>query len=131
VRRSAVLSVGSYRADLPAHEDDDVGQRLRAAGWELWCDHDMIAECIADNTTLQVLARYARWYEPRGRGWTWRDCPQNLRTSLRVMIPKDLAEHDWLAAFISLFVPIYVLTCAPRHPWLQENHRPPAPSPAA
>jgi glycosyltransferase involved in cell wall biosynthesis len=131
VRRSALLGVGNYRADLPAHEDDDVGQRLSAAGWELWCDHDMVAECIADNTLLQVLARYARWYEPRGRGWTWRDYPQNLRTTLRVMIPKDLAEGDWLAAGVSLLLPHYLLGWAPRHPWLKANPPPAQISPTA
>jgi glycosyltransferase involved in cell wall biosynthesis len=131
VRRSAVLSVGNYRADLPAHEDDDAGQRLRATGWELWCDHDMVAECIVDNTLLQVLARYARWYEPRGRGWTWRDYPQNLRTALRVMVPKDLAEHDWPSALVSLLLPHFLLGWAPRHPWLKENTAPAQISPAA
>jgi glycosyltransferase involved in cell wall biosynthesis len=131
VRRDAVLAVGNYRADLPAHEDDDAGQRLRAAGWELWCDQTMVAECIVDNTVPQVLARYARWYEPRGRGWSWRDYPHNLRTALRVMIPKDLAEHDWPSAVISLLLPHYLLGWARRHPWRAETLAPAPVSPAS
>ena len=115
VRRSAVLEVGNYRADLRAHEDDDLGQRLKAAQWESWGDSSMLAECVADNTLGQVLARYARWYEPRDRGWSWRNYPHNLRTALRVMIPKDLAENDWSAALVSLLLPHYLLWWAPRH----------------
>jgi len=117
VRRAALLGIGNYYPELPAHEDDDAGQRLAAAGWELWCDQTMVAECIVDNTLSQVLARYARWYEPRGRGWSWRNYPQNLRTALSVMAPKDLAEGDWLAVFVSLYLPHYLLWQAPRHPW--------------
>jgi glycosyltransferase involved in cell wall biosynthesis len=115
VRRSAVLAVGNYRADLPAHEDDDLGRRLKAAQWESWCDPAMVAECAAPNTLGQVLARYARWYEPRDRSWSWRNYPHNLRTALRVMIPKDLAENDWPGALVSLLLPHYLLWCA-THP---------------
>jgi glycosyltransferase involved in cell wall biosynthesis len=117
VRRDAVLAVGNYRADLPAHEDDDLGQRLAAGNWDLWCDPAMVAECVVDNTLRQVLRRYARWYEPRGRGWTLRDYPHNLRLAAKVLVPKDLAEGDWAAALVSLLLPHYLLGCRRTHPW--------------
>jgi glycosyltransferase involved in cell wall biosynthesis len=128
VRREAVLAVGNYHADLPAHEDDDLGQRLAAAGWELWCDPAMVAECLVENTLAQVLKRYTRWYEPRGRGWSWRDYPHTLRNAIRVMAPKDLAEDDWPAALVSLMLPHYLLVCAPRHPWPASARQMPAAS---
>jgi glycosyltransferase involved in cell wall biosynthesis len=122
-RRAAVLAVGNYRADWPAHEDSELGGRLQAAGWEMWCDPAMVAECVVENTLGQVLARYARWHEPRGRGWSWRDYPHNLRMALTVHARGDLAESDWPAALISLWLPHYLLARA--------GGRPAAPATAA
>ncbi len=111
-RRSAILAVGSYRQDMPAHEDAELGRRLLAAGWDVWQDSDLRIECIGRNSLREVFARYARWYEPRDRGWSWRDYPRNLRVALRVMVPADLAEHDWGSAWASILLPHYLLTLA-------------------
>lgn len=36
IRRAALAEVGGYREEVIAAEDDELAQRLRAAGWTLW-----------------------------------------------------------------------------------------------
>jgi len=109
LRRSSVLEVGNYRADLPSQEDSELGVRLNAAGWGVWFDPSMVADSMASNTLVQVFSRYARWYEPRGRGWKFGDYPNNLRNTLRVQLPRDIAARDLPAAFATLLLPHYLL----------------------
>jgi glycosyltransferase involved in cell wall biosynthesis len=122
VRRAAVRQIGNYNAALRAHEDDDLGRRLVAAGWEIWYDPAMLAECLMQNNLPEVFARYARWFEPRDRGWSWRDYPHNLRTALRVMAPLDWAERDWPALLATLALPHYLLWRAGAAPATELKH---------
>jgi len=56
VRRAAIEGIGGYRDDVIAAEDDEMCQRLRAAGWRL--------ERIDAEMTLHdaAITRFAQWW---------------------------------------------------------------------
>jgi glycosyltransferase involved in cell wall biosynthesis len=56
VRRAALAAVGDYREDVIAAEDDELCQRLRAAGWTI--------ARIEGEMTLHdaAMARFAQWW---------------------------------------------------------------------
>lgn len=56
IRWAAVRQVGGYRDEVIAAEDDEMCQRLRGAGWELWR--------IAQEMTLHdaAILRFGQWW---------------------------------------------------------------------
>ena len=56
MRVSALESVGGYRDDVIAAEDDELCVRLRAAGWRLWrIDREMTLHDAA-------MTRFSQWW---------------------------------------------------------------------
>ena len=84
-----------------------LGDRLLAAGYEIWGDCDLIVTSLTNNTLGEVLERYWRWYagkeEKMGLATYWHD----LKGSIRPMAASDLANGDWGCACISLLSPHY------------------------
>jgi cellulose synthase/poly-beta-1,6-N-acetylglucosamine synthase-like glycosyltransferase len=57
MRANALESVGGYRDDVIAAEDDELCVRLRAAGWRLWrIDHEMALHDAA-------MTRFSQWWQ--------------------------------------------------------------------
>ena len=107
MRRSPILEVGNFDATLRHTEDGELGNRLLAAGYEIWGDCSLMVTSLADNSLKQVLERYWRWYagkdEPLSLANYWHD----VKGSVRPMATSDLAKGDWCCAAISLLSPHY------------------------
>jgi cellulose synthase/poly-beta-1,6-N-acetylglucosamine synthase-like glycosyltransferase len=62
MRAVALREVGGYREDVIASEDDELGVRLRAAGWRIWKLEDEMAFHDAD------ILRFRQWWKRTVRG---------------------------------------------------------------
>jgi glycosyltransferase involved in cell wall biosynthesis len=105
--RSLVMEVGNFDASLRHTEDYDLGERLLAAGYELWGDGDLIVTSVESNSLRQVLERYWRWYAGKEEKLSLAIYWHDFKGSFRPMAASDLAERDWICACISLFSPHY------------------------
>jgi glycosyltransferase involved in cell wall biosynthesis len=105
VKRSATDTIGGYNPALRHTEDGDLGARLLGAGFDVVYDPHLIVVSIASNSVSQVLERHWRWYAGVDARVSWPAYLKAISYSAKVMVPKDLREHDWASAAISLLCP--------------------------
>lgn len=108
VRRSAIEHVGGYNPDLRAFEDADLGQRLLDAGAKVIRDPSLTAESVEDITCARLLDREIRWLVPDGYTSSLLMYAKQINFTVKVHLPKDLADRDLPAALLSLFLPHYL-----------------------
>ncbi|MGB8355039.1 MAG: glycosyltransferase [Chthoniobacteraceae bacterium] len=107
LRVSAMKDVGNFSEQLREGEDQDLGVRLLASGYDVICDPKLIVVSSEANTVFKVLERYWRWNTaPHGRMSAWNYLRQIL-FSIKVMARDDLRAGDPAAALISLLSPHY------------------------
>ncbi len=109
VRASHVGSVGGYSELLRHSEDDDLGRRLLAAGFDVISDPTLRISTGVRNTLGQVLERYWRWHAGPDESFGLRAYLRACWFSLRTTALDDLRRGDPAAAAISLMVPHYRL----------------------
>ena len=107
MKRSPVLEVGNFNASLRHTEDGELGDRLLAAGFEIWGDSNLIVTSLTHNTLLQVMERYWRWHAGKDEQLSLATYWHDLKGSIRPMAASDLANGDWGCACISLLSPHY------------------------
>jgi glycosyltransferase involved in cell wall biosynthesis len=105
VRRSAVLAVGNFDAQLRHSEDHDLGERLIAAGWDVISDPHLTIVSLVHNTLFQVLERYWRWYVGKHESLSVQGYLKQINYSLKVMVRRDLVAGDYACIPISLLCP--------------------------
>lgn len=106
-RCSTLLAVGNYNPRLRHSEDDELGKRLLAAGYDVVFDPELRLISVADNSLWQVLDRYRRWYAGKDDKKCWHAYLKNIAYSLKVMAIQDLKARDPLSVPISLLCPHY------------------------
>jgi biofilm PGA synthesis N-glycosyltransferase PgaC len=109
LRRNAIEKVGGFDKDLRFKEDQELGERLGAAGYSVIGDPSIKIFPTLDNSVTQLLERYARWHmdpyeKPNLQGYL-----HNIKASIKPMIESDLRAGDWSAALISSLVPHFQL----------------------
>lgn len=107
VRKSAVLRVGNYTSALRHSEDEDLGERLLASGYNVVYDPGLQVTSIISNTLGQVLERYWRWYAGKEESIDWRAYLKQISYSIKVMAVQDLSAGDPMGVPISLLCPHY------------------------
>ena len=111
IRKSAVLAVGNFNPLLRHSEDEELGKRLLAAGYDIVFDPSATYICNVRNTLTQVLERYWRWNAGSDEiNWeirSWRFYLKNIVYSVKVMAKEDIDNGDLAASFISLICPHY------------------------
>ena len=105
IRRTAVLEAGNFNSSLVHSEDAELGQRLLANGFDVIFDPALSAMCTVSNTLPQVLERYWRWHAGADNAISLKNYIKQIVYSLKVMVPQDLSEADFLSVPISLIVP--------------------------
>jgi glycosyltransferase involved in cell wall biosynthesis len=114
VRKSIILDVGNYRTDFRYGEDQELGARLLANGYDSILDPDMVITATAKNNLWQVLERYSRWHAPIDRPISWRDYMKLIAYTYKVMVFEDLQSHDPASILITLLCPHYQFWHAPK-----------------
>jgi N-acetylglucosaminyltransferase len=107
MRKSHVLAVGNFNSNLRHSEDVDLGGRLLAKGYEVVFDPHLHTLSLANNTLLEVLERYWRWYAGKEERISWRGYFKQVVYSLKVMAREDFRAGDPLGIPISLLSPHY------------------------
>lgn len=107
LKRAAVMAVGNFDARLRAGEDEELGRRLLAAGYDVICDPALRLKPLEHITVRQVLARYARWNCAPAHVPGWREY-WRLVGYARAMAREDLADEDFPAALLTLLAPHYL-----------------------
>ena len=107
LRRSAVVAVGNFDASLRHSEDAELGRRLLAAGFDVVFDPTLQVISGVSNTRLGVLERYWRWHAGEREQVSLTSYIRQVWYSLRVLVPRDIADGDLLAVPLSLFCPHY------------------------
>jgi cellulose synthase/poly-beta-1,6-N-acetylglucosamine synthase-like glycosyltransferase len=107
LRRSAVLAVGNFDASLRHSEDAELGRRLLAAGFDVVFDPTLQVISGVSNTRLGVLERYWRWHAGEREQVSLSSYVRQVWYSLRVLVPRDIADGDLLAVPLSLLCPHY------------------------
>jgi glycosyltransferase involved in cell wall biosynthesis len=121
VRKSAVLRAGNYDRLLRHGEDFDLGTRLLALG-DVIGDPALEIQPVVHNTLFQVMERFSRWNRAAIQIYTLGEFLHSHVVAWRILIPRDLAQHDWRAALISATVPYFScfyadrrsLSCCPK-----------------
>jgi glycosyltransferase involved in cell wall biosynthesis len=111
IRRDAAIEVGNYAESLRAGEDAELGQRLQAAGWEIWLDPALRIECLTKDTIATVFERYARWNEtpaPLPGTRFWRDYLRRCAYAIKVLARRDLRDGDVPSLALTLALPHYL-----------------------
>jgi len=107
--RDAIEQVGGFDQKLRFKEDQDMGDRLAEAGFQIIGDPGLKVYPSISNTLGEVLERYARWYMDTDEKPSLKSYWHNLRASVRPMIESDLKEGDIGSAFISMLAPHFQL----------------------
>lgn len=108
-RRQAIEKVGGFDPQLCFKEDQDMGERLAEAGYQIIGDPKLEVYPSISNTVGEVLERYARWYMDADEKPSLKGYWHNLRASFRPMMERDLRERDLGSAFISMLTPHFQL----------------------
>ena len=109
VRASAASAVGGYNAQWRHNEDNELGERIAAAGGDIVFDPDLKVWANTNNSLSQVLERYWRWNLNTKKRISAVWYGRLVWYSLRTMAAQDLRARDPLAACISLLTPHYQL----------------------
>jgi len=107
MRKSHILTVGSFNPNLRHSEDADLGERLLAAGHEVVFDPNLQVTSLAKNTMGEVLERYWRWYAGKDEHVSWHGYGKQIMYSIKVMARQDWQAGDPLGIPISLLSPHY------------------------
>lgn len=105
MRRSAVLDVGNFDPNLRHSEDKELGDRLLASGYHIVFDPTVPVFCNVENSIVQVLERYWRWYAGSDEDISVRSYFRNVVFSLKCMALQDFAAGDPISAILSLLCP--------------------------
>ena len=105
MRKSAVLDVGNFDPDLYHSEDKELGDRLLAKGYSIVFDPSVAVICNVENSLVQVLERYWRWYAGVDEAISLKSYFKNIVYSFKCMACQDLKAGDPLSVSISLFCP--------------------------
>ena len=107
LRLSAVRAVGNFNERLREREDQELGDRLINAGFEVVFDPDLFCRETGSNTLSEVLSRYARW-NLENSSMTLREYGRQIAYAYKVLLAKDWQAHDLPAAMITLVLPHYL-----------------------
>ena len=107
--RQAVEKVGGFNPLLRFKEDQEMGDRLAIAGYQIIGDPKLEVYPSISNTIGEVLERYARWYMDTDEKPSLKGYLHNLKASFRPMMEQDLREGDWASALISMLTPHFQL----------------------
>jgi glycosyltransferase involved in cell wall biosynthesis len=107
VRRSAVLAVGNYDTRLGHTEDQELGERLLAAEFDVVYDPHLKLVSLALNDLWQVLERYRRWYAGKDERTSFAHYLRGIVYSIKGMAVEDFRAGDWQSIPISLLCPHY------------------------
>lgn len=105
LRRSAALDVGNFNPAFRHSEDGELGERLLAAGWDTIFDPRVPVICNVQNTLLEALERYWRWYVGVADRVSLLGYLRNVVYSVKCTAMIDLAHGDIPVALISLLCP--------------------------
>jgi GT2 family glycosyltransferase len=108
-RRSAIEKVGGFNQRLRFKEDQEMGERLYQAGYQIIGDPKIKIYPSKSNTVCEVLERYSRWYMDADENPSLKAYFHNLKASIRIMIRQDIKEGDWTSAILSLLAPHFQL----------------------
>ena len=115
-----VRHIGGFNAALRGGEDADLGQRLLRSGFDVVFDPKLFSTTFANNSSLDVLERYARWNSLERMSLC--NYMRQICYALKVMVPIDLKAKDPLAAVISLLAPHYQFCWSRVHFSLTARH---------
>lgn len=107
VRKSHILNVGNFNPKLRHSEDEDLGERLLQNGYTLLSNHDLIVNCNVENSLLEVLERYWRWYIGKNEKMSFMDYLHIIKGSLNPMVIEDIKSGYFKCIPISLLCPHY------------------------
>lgn len=115
VRKSHIINVGNFNPAFKHSEDEDMGERLLQNGYTLLSNHDLKVNCNLENSLLEVLERYWRWYIGKNERMSLSDYFHSIKSSFKPMIQNDIRNGHWQSIPISLLCPHYcyikTLTC--------------------
>jgi GT2 family glycosyltransferase len=109
VRASAIAAIGGFDTQLRHNEDNELGERLLCAGYDVVGDPSLKVVVNIKNTLPQVLERYWRWYVGKDEYFSYKAYLRSIWYSARSMALSDLKSGDPFAACISLCLPHYQL----------------------
>jgi biofilm PGA synthesis N-glycosyltransferase PgaC len=107
VRKSHIMAVGNFNAELKHSEDEEMGKRLLANGYTLLSNHDLNVYCNFDNSLREVFERYWRWNVGKDQKMSLRDYAHSIKSSIKPMVQEDLQTRHWSCIPISLICPHY------------------------
>jgi glycosyltransferase involved in cell wall biosynthesis len=111
LRKSAVMQAGNYDRRLRHGEDFDLGLRLLKLG-NVIMDPALKVEPVVHNTMFEVMERFARWNRASIEAYTLESFVNNHVLAWRILIPRDLENHDVAAALISATLPYFSVAYA-------------------
>jgi glycosyltransferase involved in cell wall biosynthesis len=106
LRKSSVLRVGNYDANLRHGEDYELGLRLSKDG-DIVFDPKLEIEPVTSNTLIQVMERYSRWNRAGIKAYTLNNLLESHIVAWKILIPDDVKQGDWASACISVLVPYF------------------------
>ena len=107
--KQIIEKVGGFDPLLRFKEDQDMGDRLASAGYQIIGDPRLEIYPLISNSIPEVLERYSRWYMDTDEKPSWKGYFHNLKASFRPMMETDLKKGDFASAFISLLAPHFQL----------------------
>lgn len=129
LRASAVAAAGGFNASLRHSEDEDLGRRLLRSRHDVIFDPALHVASLADNSALEVLERYWRWYVGQNETFSLPAYARQTWYCLSHMVADDLKKRDPAVAAISLSLPPYILFKALAHRLAGTRQKTAAPAP--
>jgi glycosyltransferase involved in cell wall biosynthesis len=120
LKRSAIIAVGGFNPRLVAGEDQELGERLLRAGYEVICDPGLRLRPLQRDSVVRLFRRYARWNRAPGHVLSCREYARSVAYHL-TLAARDLVEADLPGALLTLAVPHYLFWCR-RRPVASAQH---------
>ncbi len=109
VRRKTIEEVGGFSPTLRHSEDHELGERLLSAGHDVVYDSNLYVASQSNNSVLEVLERYWRWYAGHHETFSLTAYSRHAWYCLHNMARRDLRKRDYASAIVSITLPIYLL----------------------
>ena len=115
LRRSAVAEAGGFDRSLRAGEDQDLGARLLAAGFDVISEPSLHLRPLRGDNLLSLLRRYARWNCDPAQPISLGEYLRSIRYHAS-LASRDAAALDFSCAILTMAAPHFMYWTHRRHP---------------
>ena len=105
IRKNTYEQVNGYNKKLRYHEDNDLGEKLKASKQHIIFDPSLHVISISKESIFKTLERYSRWYSGYGNVPNLKNYLKNIIYSINYMVKEDFKNKQLDCILVSIVCP--------------------------